>query len=142
MSAIIIGKRVAWWPDGGNSFLNCRGQKRFNSNEALLVLCDRLVQGESMEILISELETQVTERKADFNRMMKDDNSGFYHRDRYGNPNPSYPSQQAHLRHTDKIKCRLDCMKAGTFGPTHTIRLLENGDVDHCSVKLFKYQGS
>jgi hypothetical protein len=114
---------------------------QFHSNGPFLVLCDRLVQGESVETLISELETQVAERKADYDRKMEDYNSGFYSRDRYGHSYPSYPSQQAHWGHTDKIQGRIDSMKRGTFGPTHTIGFLESGDYDHCSIEVFKYQG-
>ena len=94
-----------------------------------------------METLISELKTELAERKADYDRLKEDGTSSFYSRDRYGHYYPDYESMRWHSKHTTDVENRLEAMKAKTFGPTHTIGFLENGDYDHCSIELFEYQG-
>ena len=51
-----MGRRVAWWPKKKGAFLHRREWLRFHGFDWDVELNDRLVQGESMEDLISVVE--------------------------------------------------------------------------------------
>jgi len=130
-------KRVAWWTNHRGYFLDCRGTFRHQGDFNLLKQYDRLVEGESIEVLITEVQAKMDELQAEHVKNQKDERSRYYKRDREGWYVPDYEVQRWARQERERYERRLKSMKSGGWGPTHTIEMNNDGHVDETTIELF-----
>ena len=114
-------KRVAWWDDWSGPF-SYRRFLHFHGFHTDVDLNDRLVQGEPVENLIAVLEGKIEnlEKAADPETCVT--------RGRYGHYYPDHDLIQRFHSNIRRHQGMIEQMKSGTFGPTHTIEVDEEGN--------------
>jgi len=125
--------KIAWWTErmGGFANLYRRSWYQHQGYGWYVKLCDRHVQGESVEDLIVSLKNKIQKEQDD----LKDENK-YTTSDRYGHVYPDNEQKRWARGRIRDLEWGLEKLEGGNFGPTHTVNCTD-GTYDDETAELF-----